>query len=345
MMKMLASLSLDLDDKWSYLKTHGDEAWKEFPSYLHVVIPRVLKFLEERRLKITFFVVGQDAALESNQVVLRSLVDAGHEIGNHSFHHEPWLHLYSPEQIAAEFDRAEAAILRATGQQTRGFRGPGFSLSPQVLEELARRDYQYDCSTFPTFLGPLARLYYFFTANLSRKQRSERKQLFGKISEGFRPLRAYSWETSTAPVLEIPVTTMPLLKLPIHVSYLLYLAQYSRLLAKWYFQFALMLCRVCRVEMSLLLHPLDFLGNDDDSDLRFFPVMNHPSEWKMGFVGEVIELLKSRCQVVTMHEHAEIIARRTVRTTEKTEPVQVSEGTSASLPHSESRWVPQSSSD
>ena len=91
--KPIASLSLDLDNKWSYLKTHGDPGWEDFPSYLDTVVPRVLRFLEERSLTITFFVVGQDAALERNHDALTALAAAGHEIGNHSFSHEPWFHL------------------------------------------------------------------------------------------------------------------------------------------------------------------------------------------------------------------------------------------------------------
>ena len=55
--KPVASLSLDLDNKWSYMKTHGDPGWESFPSYLDVVVPRVLEFLEERELIITFFIV------------------------------------------------------------------------------------------------------------------------------------------------------------------------------------------------------------------------------------------------------------------------------------------------
>src|SRR5690349_20621843 len=101
MSKPLASLSLDLDNKWSYMKTHGDEGWDRYPSYLDRVVPRVLEILAARNLKITFFIVGQDAALDSNRAALRAIADAGHEIGNHSFHHEPWLHLYSPEEVAA----------------------------------------------------------------------------------------------------------------------------------------------------------------------------------------------------------------------------------------------------
>ncbi len=304
MSKRLASVSLDLDNKWSYLKTHGDQGWEEFPSYLSIVVPRVLKFLRERDLAITFFIVGQDAILPENRAVLKSIADAGHEIGNHSFHHEPWLHLYTSDEISVEIGRAEEAISSATGVMPRGFRGPGFSLSPLVLEELVRREYEYDCSTFPTFLGPMARLYYFCTAKLSREQKDERKQLFGKMRDGFMPLKPYVWSTAAGPIVEIPVTTMPIFKVPIHASYILYLANYSRMLAFMYWRFALMLCRLLRVEPSLLLHPLDFLGSDDDQDLSFFPVMNRTSTWKIQVVEKVIDMLQHDFHVVTMHEHA-----------------------------------------
>ena len=326
-----ASLSLDLDNKWSYLKTHGDAGWEEFPSYLDVVVPRVLEFLDSRGLRITFFVVGQDAVLPQNHAALRKLAEAGHEIGNHSFHHEPWLHLYSPEQIAEELRRAEEAIQTVTGQRPLGFRGPGFSFSEDVLRTLAERGYRYDCSTFPSFLGPVARMYYFFSSSLSRSEREQRKQLFGKFSEGFRPLRPFVWQDLPAPLVELPVTTMPLLKIPIHVSYLLYLAQYSRLLAIGYFRFALAMCRLFAVEPSILLHPLDFLGADDDRELAFFPAMNSPADRKVELVGEFIDLLSARYRIVTMAEHASQYHTASVNHSQpSSEALQTSESTLAS---------------
>ena len=39
MPRPLCSLSLDLDDMWTYLKTHGDAGWQEYPSYLATVVP------------------------------------------------------------------------------------------------------------------------------------------------------------------------------------------------------------------------------------------------------------------------------------------------------------------
>ena len=304
MPKPFASLSLDLDNKWSYMKTHGDAGWESFPSYLDIVCPRVVDLLAQRDLKITFFVVGQDAALDKNHDALSCLSTAGHEIGNHSFHHEPWLHLYSDAEVKDELQRAQDHIEQATGVVTAGFRGPGFSISPVVMRCLSEMGYAYDASTFPTFLGPLARAYYFMTADLSKEELQQRDQLFGTFQEGFKTLRPYRLPGPDINLIEIPVTTMPVFKVPIHLSYVLYLGQYSFALARAYFRFSMMMCRVTGIEPSLLLHPLDFLGKDDEGDLGFFPAMNMDAERKLELANWVIDHYRSNFSVGTMMDHA-----------------------------------------
>lgn len=310
----LASLSLDLDNKWSYLKTHGDASWESLPTYFALVVPRVLKLLDEFDFKITFFVVGLDADQPENHDALKQISDAGHEIGNHSYHHEPWLHLYSQEQIVEEFSRTEAALSQITGQRPIGFRGPGFSFSADVLQVLKSRGYRYDCSTFPTFLGPLARAYYFFRSNLTCEARDKRRALFGSVSDGFRRLKPYHWDLGDEKLLEIPVTTMPLFRVPFHLSYVMYLAKRSEWLANRYFGTALRLCQLFRVEPSILLHPLDFLGSEDDRELSFFPAMDIPYSKKERVLRNVFATLRCRFNVVTMARHAEECQRRPLPT-------------------------------
>jgi hypothetical protein len=307
--KPLASLSLDLDNKWSYMKTHGDAGWESFPSYLDKIVPRALQFFKERNLTITFFIVGQDAALEKNQEVLAQISATGHEVGNHSFHHEPWLHTYSEAETETEIASAEEHIERVTGERPVGFRGPGYSMSQTTLRVLSRRGYEYDASTFPTYLGPLARAYYFMTAKLDKDEMEKRKELFGKLSDGLQPLKPYRWKVDGSTIIEIPVTTLPLFKVPIHVSYLLYLSVYSPMLARQYFRAAVQLCRLTGTQLSLLLHPLDFLGSDDDQDLNFFPAMKLHSEKKLKIVGEAIRLLSDNFEVLTLRQHAREAAR------------------------------------
>lgn len=299
-----ASLSLDLDNQWSYMKTHGDPDWQSYPSYLDVVVPRVLDFLEVRGFTISFFIVGQDAAEPKNQPALRAIAAAGHEIASHSFHHEPWLHLYSDADLEAELARAEDAIEQATGIRPAGFRGPGFSLSPTTLEVLLRRGYRYDATVFPNLLNPAARAYFFATSNLSPEEKEQRKALFGTWKDVLRPLRPFQWQLRGGRLLEIPVTTMPWLRLPMHLSYLIYLGKYSRLAARSYFRLALAVCRISGVKPSILLHPLDFLGREDCPQLRFFPGMDLPRTEKLAMVGELLALLSRHFDIVTVQEHA-----------------------------------------
>lgn len=300
-----ASLSLDLDNLWSYMKTHGDAGWESYPTYLALVVPRFLKLLNDRGFKITVFVVGQDAALPENRQALAMIPAAGHEVANHSFRHEPWLHLYSRSAIAEEIEKAESAIEAATGVRPKGFRGPGYSLSEDVLEVLAQRGYDYDCSTFPTFIGPLARAYYFMNARLAADKKAERSILFGSLRDGLRSLAPYYWRLGERRLLEIPVTTMPILRAPFHFSYLHWLAGFGDGLADTYFRFALALCRLRGLEPSLLLHPLDFLGKDDLSELAFFPGMTQTGAQKLVRMERWFSMLGARFEVLPMGVHAE----------------------------------------
>ena len=288
--KPIASLSLDLDDQWTYMKTHGDPEWSSYPSYLDYGVPRILDFLEYWDTKITFFLVAQDAAFDHNREVLAEIARRGHDIGNHTFHHDPWLHIYSEEEIDAELARAEEHIEAVTGVRPLGFRGPGFSFSDTVLRVLARRGYEYDASTFPNILNPLARLYFLWSSNMSKEERAQRKGLFGSWKDGLRPVKPFEWNADGINMLEIPVTTMPLFKVPIHASYILFLSTYSAGLAKAHFHTA-----------------LDFIGSDDTSALSFFPAMRVESQKKIDVMNEMFLMLQENYQLLTMAEHARMI--------------------------------------
>jgi len=248
----IASLSLDLDNQWSYMKTHGDKGWDRFPSYFDIVIPEVLDVLDQLQLKITFFIVGQDAALERNRDALKLLTERGHEVGNHSFHHEPWLHTYSPDQVKREILDTEKYIQKVSGEKPLGFRGPGFSWSKNLIETLATNDYLYDASTLPMYIGPLARMYYFWTSKLSEEEKEQRKNLYGSFKDGLRPVKPYLWQLpSKNCLLEIPVTTIPLIKIPFHMSYLLYISRYSESLMTFYLRMAIAFCKMTGVALKI----------------------------------------------------------------------------------------------
>ncbi|WP_445630910.1 polysaccharide deacetylase family protein [Nostoc sp. DSM 114167] len=306
--KPIASLSLDLDNIWSYLKNQGAPGWQTYPSYLDIAVPRFLDILKQWDLTITVFIVGQDAALEKNTKAIQAIASAGHEIGNHSFYHDPWLHLYSENEIEEEVALAEEHIKRVTHQHPIGFRGPGYSFSPAVLKVLARRGYEYDASTFPTFLGPIARAYYLITCKLSKEERKKREALFGGFKQGLQPLKPYQWKLDKDKLTEIPVTTMPIFKVPIHFSYIMFLSTFSSEVALLYLRIALWLCKVTRVQPSLLLHPTDFVSQEDVPELSFFPGMSVPTYKKLAIVNKSLAIISSQFNVLTVGQHAKFAA-------------------------------------
>ena len=309
MARQPASISLDLDNKWAYMRANGDDAWETFPTYLPEVVPSVLATARRLGLTLTVFVVGRDAEVAENIPPLRSLVESGHDLGNHSYLHEPWMHCKSDEEIASELDLAESAILSATGVRTRSFRGPGFSVSEALLRELEKRDYLYDASIFPTFLGPLARAAYFRSANLTEEEQKKRRDQFGRFSEGFRPQKPHRWKLASSDLLEIPVTTMPVFRVPIHFTYLHFLAEYSPVLARAYFRFALYLCKISRVPPSLLLHPLDFLAADEVPELAAFPGFGKNGERKRAFTEQLLDDFRRRFDVMPLSQFADEVSR------------------------------------
>jgi hypothetical protein len=291
------------------MKTNGDDRWRSFPSYLGVAVPRIMACLRQKGLKVTVFVVGKDAAIEDHQDLLRSIAEAGHEIASHSFLHEPWLGLYSVEELRAELASTEESLERVTGQVPVGFRAPGFSISESVARELVRRGYLYDASTFPTILGPLARRYYLSRArHFSPEELRKRQQLFGTVRDGFKPLRPYRWRVAGKDLIEIPLTTVPAMRLPFHVSYIMYLSMVSARLALAYFRTALGMCRLCGITPSIVLHPLDFLGLEDISEYFFFPAIGLPRERKLAVVTRVLDIVAEQFDTMPLREHAARLA-------------------------------------
>ena len=227
----LGRISLDLDNLWSYMKIHGDTRLGIVP-----VVPRPsastspFERCERHGLTVTVFIVGQDAALAKNAGAMRAIADAGHEIANHSFSHEPWFHTYSYDKIESEIADAETAIELATGQRPRGFRGPGFSLSDDTLRVLTERNTCTTLRPFPRSSGPLGTRVLLSSTAASSPKKSERsaRSSLDPMRDGLRDLRAVPSFTLShvdrGELVEIPVTTLPFARIPIHMSYIVYLA-------------------------------------------------------------------------------------------------------------------------
>ena len=187
-------------------------------------------------------------------------------------------------EIADEIEITDARIRQVTGCRPLGFRGPGFSCPDEVLRVLGRTGYAYDASIFPTSIAPIARAVFLMRTELKGQAKENAKKLYGGFASLRQPNRPFRRTVDDQQLWEVPVTVMPLIRTPIHFSYFTFLASFSTFAAKAYFRTALRLCLMTGTPPSLLLHPPDFLGREDDGDMAYFPGMKMTRASKQSIV-------------------------------------------------------------
>ncbi|SFJ24899.1 polysaccharide deacetylase family sporulation protein PdaB [Halobacillus dabanensis] len=84
--------------------------------------PEILDILEEYDARATFFVVGSRA--QENPSIIKSMVEDGHELANHSYHHPDFTGI-SKQDLISEMDNTAAVLENLTGVPPKLFRPPG----------------------------------------------------------------------------------------------------------------------------------------------------------------------------------------------------------------------------
>lgn len=109
----------------------------------------VLRFLGERGIRGTFFIVGEVG--EKHPDLVREIAEAGHEVAYHGWEHVP-LTKIDPSSFARDLERGRALLEDAAGTAVVGFRAPRFSLTPQTewaVELLLEAGFSYSSSILP----------------------------------------------------------------------------------------------------------------------------------------------------------------------------------------------------
>ena len=105
------------------------------------VLPRIMNWLRSLDVPATFFAIGQD--VQRSPAIYRTLVAAGHEIGNHSASHLRDFSRQPASVIRDEISRGGDIIGAATGTKPVGFRAPGYTVTPEVIDALTALGYAY----------------------------------------------------------------------------------------------------------------------------------------------------------------------------------------------------------
>ncbi len=226
-MSPICAISIDLDPVPCYYRIHGlGDAPADLRSLImRRCVPRFAEILARHGIAATFFVVAEDldvqalgADARAPLALVRDLVSAGHEIGNHSYSHPYDLARLPRERIAEEIGRAHALLGDAAGKAITGFRAPGYDVSAAIFEELGKLGYKYDSSIFPApgyyaakaaVMGAMA-----LVGRKTGAVLTDPKALVAP-ADPYRPSPTAPWRRGQATVVELPIAVTPGLRAPV----------------------------------------------------------------------------------------------------------------------------------
>ena len=149
---IINALTIDVEDYFqvSAFAHHIPRAsWDTLPCRVEGNVDRILGMLADAGARATFFTLGWVA--ERYPVLIRRIVDEGHELASHGYEH-----VRANEQGYGEFladiRLAKAVLEDQTGTSVRGYRAPSFSVGPAnewAFDCIAEAGYRYSSSIYP----------------------------------------------------------------------------------------------------------------------------------------------------------------------------------------------------
>lgn len=280
------TLQVDVDDLWVYYESIGRTTPADAPAAAFTEgIPRLLDLFDRYAARATFFICGRDLPAQAR--IVAEIVRRGHEAANHSLAHRNGYARLTPAQLRADVREAHERIAEAAGAAPVGFKSPGFSFNPALPEVLAELGYSYDSSILPTWWAPAIRL-----AQRALSGGEVDPTHYGRTAYGLRPLRPFP----LGGIIEAPVTTMPVLRLPMHSTFVLRVGR--RL-----FDVGFGLARARRVPINYLLHAGDVIDGVADPALASYGFLTQPWATKRPLYEHMLAALSATYRLTTTREY------------------------------------------
>ncbi len=146
------ALTIDVEDYFqvSAFAPHIDRAdWDNRECRVEHNIDRILKLLNDKHTKATFFTLGWVA--ERYPSMVRRIVAEGHELASHGYGHQRASDLTEVE-FFHDVSHAKALLEEIGGREVQGYRAPSFSIGTDnlwALDTLLRAGYRYSSSIYP----------------------------------------------------------------------------------------------------------------------------------------------------------------------------------------------------
>jgi peptidoglycan/xylan/chitin deacetylase (PgdA/CDA1 family) len=259
----IVSVSIDLDAVACYYQIHALGAPPADGSRFAILrraLPRFVALFDEFGIRSTLFTVAKDLEEDpEGRALIANLSRSGHEIASHSYSHPYNLVRLPRAEMTGEIDQAHAVLSEVCGRAPVGFRAPGYEISGPLIDHLCQRGYRYDSSTFP------AVPYYLAKAAVMAAIRATGRasgSILGSPRVLLAPRRAYHpaagapYAKGDLPIVELPVTVTPGLRLPVIGT--------SLILAPAWLRRRLVASALSTPHFNLELHGIDLADADTD---------------------------------------------------------------------------------
>ena len=74
----------------------------------HANTVKVLEVLKKHDVKALFFIIGKN--IQGNETILKQIIAAGHQMGNHSFTHHNWIDVWPTKKVTEDFATCQKLI-------------------------------------------------------------------------------------------------------------------------------------------------------------------------------------------------------------------------------------------
>lgn len=291
-----AGLSFDIDSVAAHLEGYGIERPPDDGAAYRVAIPRILDLLERLRARATFFLVAGEA--RDHPGTVEDIVAEGHEVASHSMTHRLPFLSHGSDAVQVELYRSKAVLEALSGREVAGFRAPSWDRDTDLLDLIADAGYRYDASSFPSFLMAAMRWSVAWRSGTAGAPAA--RPLW---SDGGGLGRPHVVRTPAGPIVEWPMCTTPVIRLP-------YYHTLRFMMPAWNFDLLRRLAHARRGPVWYQFHAVDFLGLEEDRlDPRIarHPGMRWPLPMKLAVAERAIQVLGRKRIVRPL---GELVARR-----------------------------------
>ena len=145
--------SIDVEEWFHILETNSVSKnisdWDNYPSRINESMHMLFDVMDKHNVKATLFFLGWVG--EKYPHLVKEACKRGHEIASHGYYHDLVYEL-GYKKFREDISRSKALLEDLSGQEVRGYRAPGFSLTPEAswaYPALIEEGFSYSSSIYP----------------------------------------------------------------------------------------------------------------------------------------------------------------------------------------------------